>query len=131
MTLRNRLAYLVPVLALAAASPALAQAKAPAEVTAASIEKGKTIFTTSGFCYACHGANAEGTIGPKLVDHEFIHSKGSYPEIVDYIKKGVTKEESKSGIAMPPRGGSKITDEAVDLVAAYVWSISHGTVKGS
>jgi hypothetical protein len=26
---------------------------------------------------------------------------------------------------MPPRGGSKITDDEVNLVAAYVYSLSH------
>jgi cytochrome c5 len=37
----------------------------------------------------------------------------------------VTKEESKSGIMMPPRGGSTISDEDVKAVAAYVYSLSH------
>jgi hypothetical protein len=32
----------------------------------------------------------------------------------------VTKEESKSGIPMPARGGSNITDDQVNQVAAYV-----------
>jgi cytochrome c5 len=41
------------------------------------------------------------------------------------VTKGVTKEESKSGIMMPPRGGSTISDEDVKAVAAYVYSLSH------
>jgi mono/diheme cytochrome c family protein len=128
MTLRTRVAGLAIVLAVAAI-PASAQSKAPAEVTAESVTKGQVVFKGAGLCYACHGSEAQGSVGPKLVDHEFIHSKGTYPEIVAYIKTGVTKEESKSGIPMPPRGGSGISDDDVNLVAAYVWSVSHGGAK--
>ena len=35
------------------------------------------------------------------------------------------KEESKSGIPMPAKGGSSITDDEVKAVAAYVYSLSH------
>ena len=38
---------------------------------------------------------------------------------------GVPKEASKSGIVMPLRGGSTITDDEVKAVAAYVYSLSH------
>ena len=118
---------LVVVLGLAATSvPAWAQGL-PAGVTQDAIDKGKTIFAGAGNCYACHGQNAEGMLGPTtaLVNHQWLHSDGSYQGITTYIKKGVTKEESKSGIPMPARGGSNITDEQVNQVAAYVWSISH------
>jgi cytochrome c5 len=64
-------------------------------------------------------------VGPSLTDAEWIHSKGSFDEIVAQVTKGVTKEESKSGIMMPPRGGSTISDEDVKAVAAYVYSLSH------
>ena len=41
------------------------------------------------------------------------------------INIGVTKEQAKTGIAMPPKGGAAITDEEVKAVAAYVYSLSH------
>ncbi|HEX5386667.1 MAG TPA: cytochrome c [Gemmatimonadales bacterium] len=125
MDMRTRLGLLVAA-GLVAAVPASAQGL-PAGVTQAMVDKGKAIFTGDGNCYACHGQSGEGLLGPntKLVDHTWLHSDGSYPAIVAYIKKGVTKEESKSGIPMPPRGGSTITDDQVNMVAAYVYSISH------
>jgi mono/diheme cytochrome c family protein len=121
----TRLGLLVALGLAAAAAPARAQAL-PAGVTQDMIEKGKAVFTGAGNCYACHGQNAEGMLGPntKLVNHTWLHSDGSYPAIVAYINKGVTKEESKSGIPMPPKGGSNISDEQVKQVAAYVWSLN-------
>ena len=89
------------------------------------IAQGDKIFHGPGNCYACHGTNAQGSVGPNLTDAEWIHSKGSYEEIVAQVTKGVTKEESKSGIVMPPRGGSTISDDDVKAVAAYVYSLSH------
>ena len=89
------------------------------------ITQGDKIFHGPGNCYACHGTNAQGSVGPNLTDAEWIHSKGSYEEIVAQVTKGVPKEESKSGIVMPPRGGSTISDDEVKAVAAYVYSLSH------
>jgi len=127
MDFRIRLA--LPVL-LGIAVPSVsvhAQGKLPAGVTQEMVDKGKAIFAGAGNCYACHGQNAQGMLGPttNLTDATWIHSDGTYPKIAEYIKGGVTKEQSKSGIPMPPRGGSKISDDEVNLVAAYVYSLSH------
>ena len=100
-------------------------ASAGASVTPELIAQGDKIFHGAGNCYACHGTNAQGTVGPSLTDAEWIHSKGSYEEIVAQVTKGVPKEESKSGIVMPPRGGGTISDDDVKAVAAYVYSLSH------
>lgn len=89
------------------------------------IAQGDKIFHGPGNCYACHGTNAQGSVGPNLTDAEWVQSKGSYEEIVAQVTKGVSKEESKSGIVMPPRGGSTISDDDVKAVAAYVYSLSH------
>jgi mono/diheme cytochrome c family protein len=127
MDMRTRLGLLVVLGLAATAVPARAQGL-PAGVTQDMVDKGKAIFTGAGNCYACHGQNAQGMLGPttNLIDHTWLHSDGSYQGIVGYIKKGVTKEESKSGIPMPARGGSNITDDQVNQVASYVWSISRG-----
>jgi cbb3-type cytochrome c oxidase subunit III len=128
MESRTRLglvAGLVLALQAGAFGTAAAQDAAPAAVTPEAIAKGDTIFHKSGLCYACHGSNAQGAVGPNLTDAEWIHGDGSYDMIVSTVTKGVPKEESKTGIPMPPKGGSSITDDEVKAVAAYVYSLSH------
>ena len=98
---------------------------AGAAITPELIAQGDKIFHGPGNCYACHGSNAQGSVGPNLTDAEWIHSKGTYEDIVAQVMKGVPKEESKSGIVMPPKGGSTISDDDVKAVAAYVYSLSH------
>jgi mono/diheme cytochrome c family protein len=120
---RTRLGLLLAFAAVLGARPAVAQT--PAAVTPAAITLGDSLFHTKGNCYACHGANAQGTVGPNLTDAEWIHSDGSYDAIVKQIIDGVTAEQSKSKIPMPPKGGSTISDDEVKAVAAYVYSLSH------
>ena len=119
----TRLGLLLALAAVLGARPAVAQE--PAGVTPAAIALGDSLFHSKGNCYACHGANAQGVVGPNLTDAEWIHSDGSYDAIVKQITTGVPKEESKSGIPMPPKGGSTITDDEVKAVAAYVYSLGH------
>lgn len=88
------------------------------------IAQGDAVFHGPGNCYACHGSKGEGLVGPSLTDSEWIHSKGTLAEIEAQILHGVTKEESKSGIPMPPKGGSTISDDDVKALAAYVYSLS-------
>lgn len=123
MDIRTRLSVLFALAAVLGARPIVAQA--PAAVTPAAIAQGDSIFHSKGNCYACHGANAQGAVGPNLTDAEWIHSDGSYDAIVKQVTTGVPKEASKSGIMMPPKGGSSITDDEVKAVAAYVYSLSH------
>lgn len=112
---------------LLGAAPAAAQEKAaaPAGVTPAAIAAGDSIYHKAGLCYACHGTNAEGAVGPNLTDAEWLHGDGSYDNIVATITAGVPAEKAKKGIPMPPKGGSSITDDEVKAVAAYVYSLSH------
>ncbi len=88
------------------------------------IAQGDKIFHGPGNCYACHGTNAQGSVGPNLTDAEWIHSKGTYEDIVKQIHEGVPKEQAKSGIPMPPKGGSTISDDDIKAVAAYVHSLA-------
>ena len=112
----------------AAASPPKPEAAAPSGAMAAYspelVAKGDALFHGSGNCYACHGNKAEGLVGPNLTDAEWIHSKGSYDEIVVQINQGVPKEKSKSGIPMPPKGGATLSDDDVKAIAAYVHSLA-------
>jgi mono/diheme cytochrome c family protein len=114
----------------AAATPKQGQAEAKpsgdaTQVSPELVAKGDALFHGSGNCYACHGSKGEGLVGPNLTDAEWIHSKGSYDEIVAQINHGVPKEESKSGIVMPPKGGATLSDDDVKAIAAYVYSLSH------
>lgn len=120
---RTRLGLLLAFAAVLGARPAVAQT--PAAVTPAAITLGDSLFHSKGNCYACHGAKAQGAVGPSLTDAEWIHSDGSYDAIVKQINEGVTAEQSKSKIPMPPKGGATISDDEVKAVAAYVYSLSH------
>jgi mono/diheme cytochrome c family protein len=107
------------------ATRAAAQAATlPEGVTPAMVKEGAGLFRGAGLCYACHGPDAKGDIGPNLTDATWLHSTGSYAEIVQQITTGVPAEQSKSGIMMPPKGASTITDAQVKAVAAYVWTLS-------
>jgi cbb3-type cytochrome c oxidase subunit III len=139
MSARSCFALLIPLI-VAGTAPALAQTsdasskpskpEAPAPAAGASytpeiVAKGDALFHGSANCYACHGSKAEGLVGPNLTDGEWIHSKGTYDDIVAQINHGVPKAESKSGIEMPPKGGATLSDDDVKAIAAYVYSLGH------
>lgn len=129
------------ILAISAAVPAVAQSKPEASatpeaqpeaegspataVTPELIAQGEKVFQGPGNCYACHGSNAQGSVGPNLTDAEWIHSKGTLEEIAAQVTSGIPKEKAKSGIPMPPKGGGTLSDEDIKAVAAYVYSLSH------
>jgi mono/diheme cytochrome c family protein len=101
----------------------------PEGVTAAAITAGQAVFEGAGACYTCHGKAGVGTgLAPNLADATWLHSKGTYPEIVAQVKTGVPQPKV-SMIPMLPKGGSAITDEQINQVAAYVWSLSHPGAK--
>lgn len=97
----------------------------PTGVTQQMIVQGKAIFGGAGVCFACHGMAGEGLSGPALADSAWIHNRGEYDKIVQLVLTGIDAKASKSGVVMPPRGGSAINDADVRAVAAYVWSLSH------
>jgi len=107
----------------------LAEAEPPPDlppgVTTEMVRRGQEVFEGEGLCVVCHGANAQGLLGPDLTDDDWWHAKGSYVEIVNRILRGVTVEESTSGVSMLPRGGLPLSEIDVQAVAAYVWRISH------
>jgi cytochrome c oxidase cbb3-type subunit 3 len=56
------------------------------KVDPALVANGKVIFNTN--CVACHGENAQGTIGPNLTDEFWLHG-GSVNDIFKTVKYGV------------------------------------------
>lgn len=83
---------------------------------AAGIAKGKEIFTT--VCFACHGKNGEGGVGPNLTDDYWIH-KGSLNDIYQSIKHGYPDKGMQAWSAT-------YSPKEIDDLASFVKSI-HGT----
>ena len=112
---------------LAWVSPLTAQRadSLPAGGTAAMIGEGQKIYAGAGLCSACHGPQARGItgLGPNLTDTEWLHSNGTFDALVAQITAGVPANKSKTGIAMPPKGGAALTEAQIRAVAAYVWSL--------
>lgn len=100
----------------------------PEGVTPAMVSEGKQIYGGAGICFSCHGPEGKGVpnLGADLTDGQWAHSDGGYESIVQTVTNGVSAEKSSSGVPMPPKGGSSITDAQVRAVAAYVWTLSHG-----
>lgn len=102
----------------------------PAGVTTAMIAEGDSLFHASG-CVRCHGADAKGAQnGPNLTGPTFLHVNGTYQDFVRLITSGVPADSIKDTahrFPMRPRGGGQhpLTDEQVNAVAAYVYSLSH------
>jgi cytochrome c oxidase cbb3-type subunit 3 len=101
------------------------QAQEPAPTPdAQTIEAGKKLFEGIGICASCHGQKGEGILGPTLMLHagktKWLHSDGSWDGLSKLITAGVGGDLSKSGIIMPPKGGSQLSSEQVRQVAAYV-----------
>jgi cbb3-type cytochrome c oxidase subunit III len=111
-----------------APAPAAAPANLPAGVTQDMVSQGQQIFTSTGNCYTCHGADATGTaLAPNLADAEWLNNSGTFDEIVNTIKTGVAQPKDKAHPApMPAMGGAALTDDQVKAVAAYVWSRGGG-----
>ncbi len=84
------------------------------EKSDAAIAEGQKIFST--VCFACHGANLEGGVGPNLSDATWLHSSDAN-DIHKLILKGVPAQNSKTGIAMPEKGGK------MDMTPDQAWSL--------
>jgi len=117
---------LIPFLiGVAPAARAQSADSLPPDVTAAMVEEGRRLFGGAAICAACHGKDAKGVrgIGPDLTDDEWLHSDGSYDALIRQIAEGVPSDKSMTGVMMPPRGGTNLTEIQVRAVAAYVWSL--------
>ena len=98
------------VLALLALGPARAdeELKNPFAGDAAAAIEGKRLFLKTG-CYACHGHEAEGAVGPDLTDDEWIF-KPTDSMIFNTISRG------RSGTIMAPFGDQLKPDEIWKIV---------------
>lgn len=81
---------------------------APADLSA-----GKSIYTTN--CAPCHGANAEGKVGPNLTDEYWLHG-GEINQVYKTIKFGVS---SKGMVAWK----GKLAGKQILQVSSYIQSL--------
>ena len=86
------------------------------------LEQGKAEFLTK--CTPCHGAQAQGIIGPNLTDDYWIHGDGKISSILKTINEGVVDK------GMPPWKGV-IAPELMEKVAAYVYSVRGSNPPGA
>lgn len=127
-----RLASFLVLLTLAVPATVIGQAPAPGS-EAAKVALGKRTFEGRGLCFSCHGMKGEGvpavSANTILADGKWLHSKGTHPELVALITAGIDAKRSKSGVVMPARGGSRMSDREVDAVAAYVVELAKQRAK--
>ncbi|MGQ0563208.1 MAG: c-type cytochrome [Gemmatimonadota bacterium] len=97
----------------------------PEGASAADVEAGSKIFSSTGNCFTCHGQNGAGTgLAPALNDAKWINIDGSFASIQQIIAAGVPAPKEHPA-PMPAKGGAPLTDQQVRQVAAYVYSLSH------
>ena len=111
-----------------APTPHATRADAAAECPAVSqdlVDRGRTVFSSSGNCFACHAANGQGTaLAPNLTDAQWLDSDGSYASIVRLVRTGVPNPKQHPA-PMPALGGASLSPAQVCAVAAYVYSLTH------
>jgi cytochrome c oxidase cbb3-type subunit 3 len=86
----------------------------------AAVSRGAMVFSNTGGCYDCHGADAKGdsAIGaPNLTDRITLYGDGSAAALFDSIAHG------RQGLC--PAWVRKISPAGVREIALYVYSLSH------
>jgi mono/diheme cytochrome c family protein len=108
------------------AAPPTPAVELPAGVTQEMVSQGQQLYAGQAICYTCHGGAGEGSVlGPALQDQDWIHIDGSFESIANIIRTGVPSPQQYPG-TMPPMGGTQLSDEQIQAIAAYVYSISRG-----
>lgn len=75
-------------------------------------------------CAACHGAEAQGLIGPNMTDDYWIHGDGSITSILKIANEGVLDK------GMPPWKGV-IDVKLLEKVSVYIYSIRGSNPPGA
>lgn len=88
---------------------------------AENLRKGSEVFNT--YCMACHGAKAQGDVGPNLTDEYWLHGE-KFSNIVNTITKGVPDKGMVTweGVLKP---------EEIVTVASYVVSLQGSRPEGA
>lgn len=120
---------IIPITAFAGASTTRGTLVARQEpdtsvITPAMVDAGRAIFHGKGMCFACHGAQLQGTqVAPTLKNHAWRDAKnGEFANIYFVASHGVP---GTLMVAFP--GGINRTE--LLQVASYVWSVGQGKAK--
>ncbi|HWV58680.1 MAG TPA: c-type cytochrome [Longimicrobiales bacterium] len=116
-----------------ASTPATPEAPADQQAPAAGsqegvsqelIAQGQQVFTTTT-CFTCHGPTGTGTaLAPNLTAGEWLNTEeGTLEQIQQVVRNGVAQPKQFPA-PMPPMGGAQLTDQQIEAVSAYVYSIS-------
>ncbi|PPQ29994.1 PQQ-dependent sugar dehydrogenase [Rhodopila globiformis] len=83
----------------------------------------------NGNCAGCHAADGKGTAtGADLADNHWLWSNGTPQGIARTIETGVPHPKDHLG-AMPPMGGSQLSQADVAAAADYVWALAHSKTQ--
>ena len=102
----------------------------PAGMTTEMIVDGDAIYHGKGGCFLCHGEEATGVQqrGSAITNAILlVPVKGSagWDGLDSLLLNGISEAQTRSSIAMPPRGiSSNLNTDEVRRVAAYAWAIS-------
>lgn len=99
----------------------------PPGASASMVALGNRIYhgESGATCTGCHGTNGSGSpLGPDLSSGKWLWSDGSLSGIAATISKGVSDPKQYRS-PMPAMGGAQLTQDQVNAVAAYVWTLSH------
>ncbi len=108
-----------------AAAAALDTTNLPQGVTGQMVAQGQQIFHGKGNCYTCHGMDGKGTtLAPDMTDQTYLNIDGSYESMVKLVHTGVPQPKQHPA-PMPAMGGAQLTDQEVNAVAAYEYTLSH------
>ena len=80
------------------------------------LEVGQGVFAAR--CAVCHGAKAEGQIGPNLTDRFWIHGKGTPEDILQVVSKGVLEKGM-------PSWESMLSATEIQSVSVYVFTLKN------
>ncbi len=105
--------------------PAQLQTLPPGMTTDVLVD-GDRIFHSTGGCFACHGAEGEGLpAAGAAITTGLAYVPTDVKAIATLIAHGLPDADTRSPIAMPPRGAKgNLTPVEIEHVASYVWAIS-------
>ena len=97
----------------------------------AAVANGEKLYKRA--CAGCHGMNLEGTVGPNLKDAEWLHGIKSETGLVRMVSLGISAADAKgpNKMAMPAKGGQKLSGEEVWEIIYYIGSKNTSVQKDS
>ncbi len=100
----------------------------PDGVTLADVRNGDDLFHGTGGCRNCHGSEATGLAGrgSSLTAGLHLIPSSDLRGIDSIIVNGIADAETRSPIAMPPRGQhGNLTTIETHALATYVWALAN------